>query len=202
MGRRFIGALTLLAGLLASFVGILSVALFWTPYAGWVIPLAAVALGVGNTALLVDRLRDTEKFTVSVTGTTLGTIAIALAFVHQGGLQFERYKPVIVTRVETKEVIREVPTEADTVPVVALAVARVPVTRATIGNADEKFKVAASHVGQRELVAAGMIISHRDNDHLSWQFIEKNMIDFQFGEIRNQFHQWKADRIAAGDQYE
>jgi hypothetical protein len=196
----------LLAGVLASFVGILSVATFWTEYAGWVIPLAAVTLALGNTALLVDWLRDVEQFTVSVAATTLGTIAMTLAFVHQGGLQFEHYKPVIVTRVETKEVIREVPTEANTapvaVPVVAVAVTAVPAARATIGNADEKFKIAASHVGQREVVAAEMIIKHRDNDHLSWQFIEKNMIDFQFGEIRNQFHRWKADRIAAGDQYE
>jgi hypothetical protein len=80
---------------------------------------------------------------------------------------------------------------------IASAVARTTTTE----GADEEFKVAASHVGPSSLVAAEMLIEHRNDDHLSWKRLE-GMIDFQFGGIRKEFRQWKADRIAAGDRYE
>jgi hypothetical protein len=67
----------------------------------------------------------------------------------------------------------------------------------TIWDADEEFRVAASHKGV--LAGAEILIEFR-KDHSSWDRLEDE-VDFQFGEIKAEFSQWKQNRISAGDRY-
>jgi hypothetical protein len=70
-------------------------------------PLAVFALVVSTMGLLLDWYRDVTRFSTSVPGAAAATVAISIAFVQQGGLDFKRYKPVVVTRAVTEEVTRE-----------------------------------------------------------------------------------------------
>lgn len=70
----------------------------------------------------------------------------------------------------------------------------------TVPAVDEEFRIAASQKGETELVAAKMLIDLRNNDNWSWERLEGE-VDFQFGGIKDEFDQWKQDRIAAGDRY-
>lgn len=68
----------------------------------------------------------------------------------------------------------------------------------TVAAADEEFRVAASHKGEREVVAAKMLVNFRKDDNWSWERLEKE-VNFQFQEIKAEFTKWKRDRVAAGD---
>jgi hypothetical protein len=87
------------------FVGGASIAAFWTPFAGWTIPLAMIALVGGTLTLLIDWFRDVPRFSVSVMGVATGTLALCLAFVHQGGLDLQRYGPIVLTSATKDEAI-------------------------------------------------------------------------------------------------
>jgi hypothetical protein len=106
-----VGLLSLIAGLSTMAISAVAIALCWTEFAGWSIPLALVALAVGSVALLMDWFRAVAQFSTSVPGIAMGTVALCIAFVYQGGLDFKRYEPIILTKVVTKEVIREVSRE-------------------------------------------------------------------------------------------
>lgn len=64
--------------------------------------------------------------------------------------------------------------------------------------ADEEFRVAASHKGEREQAAAKMLVNFRKDDKWSWERLEGE-VNFQFQEIKDEFGKWKRDRVAAGD---
>jgi hypothetical protein len=99
--RCVLHVLSFMVALGSIFVGGASIAAFWTPFDGWTIPLAMVALVTGTLTLLVDWFRDVPRFSVSVMGVATGTLAMCFAFVHQGGLDFKRYVPIVLTA-ETK----------------------------------------------------------------------------------------------------
>jgi hypothetical protein len=101
------GLVSLVAGLGATIVGAAAVVVCFTAFSGWSIPLAMVALVVGSLGLLLDWFRDTTRFTTSAPGVAVATVAISIAFVQQGGLDFRRYKPIVMTKVVTEEVTRE-----------------------------------------------------------------------------------------------
>jgi hypothetical protein len=70
----------------------------------------------------------------------------------------------------------------------------------SVETADEEFRVQASQKGQRATVAATMLIDRRNGDKWSWEMLEGE-VNFQFSGIKQQFNNWKRDRIAAGDRY-
>src|SRR5262245_19137165 len=71
----------------------------------------------------------------------------------------------------------------------------------TIYQADEEFRIAASHVNATRGVAmAQCLIELRNNDHRAWEQLEYE-VQFQFSQIQTNFRQWKANRIACGDRY-
>jgi hypothetical protein len=98
----FFGLISLVAGLSAMVVGAGAIALVWTEFASWAIPLALFALVVGTVALLFDWFRDVARFSTSVPGVATGTVALCIAFVSQGGLDFNRYRPCCVSKTERR----------------------------------------------------------------------------------------------------
>ena len=75
-------------------------------------------------------------------------------------------------------------------------------TPATPEAADEEFRVAASHKGERALAVAKMMTESRSKDKWSWE----RLADAYGGELddakmKDEFARWKSDRIAAGDRY-
>jgi hypothetical protein len=110
------GRFSLVAGLSSMVIGAAAIALCWTVFAGWSIPLALIALVVGTVAVLLDWFRDVARFSTSVPGVATGTVALCVAFVQQGGLDFTRYKPIHITTIVTKEVVREVAPQVPKLP--------------------------------------------------------------------------------------
>jgi hypothetical protein len=101
--QRVLHVLSFIIALGSIFVGGASIAAFWTPFAGWTIPLAMIALVAGTLTLLIDWLRDVPRFSVSVMGVATGTLALCFAFVHQGGLDFQRYVPIVLATATKNE---------------------------------------------------------------------------------------------------
>ena len=54
--------------------------------------------GRRHADLLIDWIRDVPRFSVSVMGVVMGTVALSLAFVKQGGIDFTRYQPIVVVK--------------------------------------------------------------------------------------------------------
>lgn len=65
-------------------------------------------------------------------------------------------------------------------------------------EADASFLQSASRKGEREKVAAKMLIELRWDDNWSWEELQDE-VDFQFAEIKDEFKQWKQNCITAGD---
>lgn len=197
-----LGVLSLVAGLVSAIVGVAAIAFCWTPFAVWSVPLALIALLVGTSALLLDWFRDLTRFSTSVLGVATGTVALCIAFVHQGGLDFKRYKPITITKVVTKEVIIGELPRAEEKPRAEAKPKPAPPhpVRKTVAMADEEFEIAASQKGDRARTAAKMLIESRNDDVFSWQRLE-NEVKFQFGAIRDEFDRWKQDRVDAGDRF-
>lgn len=75
-------------------------------------------------------------------------------------------------------------------------------TPATPEAADEEFRVAASHKGERASAVAKMITGSRSKDKWSWERLADAYGDELDGEeMKDEFARWKSDRIAAGDRY-
>lgn len=68
----------------------------------------------------------------------------------------------------------------------------------SVAEADREFQKAASKKGERQGVAAKMLIDFRRDDNWPWSQIEDE-VDFQFGSIRDEFNQWKRNCIRLGD---
>jgi hypothetical protein len=109
-----VSIISFMTALASIFVGGASIAAFWTPFAGWTILLAMVALVAGTLTLVTDWFRDVPRFSVSVMGVATGTLALCFAFVHQGGLDFQRYIPIVLTRDAPKEkdAVSDIPRDA------------------------------------------------------------------------------------------
>jgi hypothetical protein len=149
-----ISVLLFMTSLASIFVGAASIAAFWTPFAGWTILLAMVALVAGTLMLVIDWFRDVPRFSVSVMGVATGTLALCLAFVHQGGLDFRRYVPIVITREAPKEeeAVRDAPPEA---------------TRELLGQTLQDVPEPSSDHGDRSATSGPMSLAARESTVLA-----------------------------------
>jgi hypothetical protein len=70
----------------------------------------------------------------------------------------------------------------------------------TVAAADEEFRTAASHKGDRAQAVAKMMVEQRRDDRWTWERLEKDYGDeLNETKLRDEFATWKKNRTAAGD---
>jgi hypothetical protein len=86
-GISFVGVAGFLTAMLSIFLGGGASFFYWTDnHRQLVLPIALLGLLLGNLVLLVDWLRDRARFSLSVLGVTLSTVAVLTAFWDAGGV--------------------------------------------------------------------------------------------------------------------
>lgn len=86
-GASLVGVVGFLAAMLSIALGGGASFLYWTDrHRPLVMPTAMLGLVLGNLVLLSDWLRDRARFSVSVMGVTLSTVALFTTFLDSGGL--------------------------------------------------------------------------------------------------------------------
>jgi len=70
----------------------------------------------------------------------------------------------------------------------------------SLREVDEEFKIVASQKGMLGTTKAEILIDFRNNDNYSWKGLD-GVVKFQMQDIKDEYEEWKQDRIDAGDRY-